>query len=94
MKFVNIKDVEVEKEGVKLKLQQGRAMMIFDGYLDSDYENRWDAKPVFFFIRTIFDKYIFKHYFSKFEKWLVNDINDLHSRVQRFLNIYRYEKKI
>jgi len=94
MRFVNVKDVEVEKHGVKLKLQQGRIMMIFDAYLESDYEHRWDQKPMFFFIRTIFDKYIFRNYFKQAEKWLVNDLYQLHGRIQQFLNIYRYEKHV
>ena len=94
MKFANVKDIEVEKKGVKLKLQQGRIMMIFDGYLESDYEHKWDTRPMFFFLRTIFDKYIFKGYFVKAEKWLVNDLFDIHGRIQRFLNLHRYEKHI
>ncbi|MBW2996534.1 hypothetical protein KY332_04510 [Candidatus Woesearchaeota archaeon] len=92
MKFTNINDVDVEKKGVKLKLQQGRIMMIFDAYLESDYEHKWDVKPMFFFLRTIFDKYIFRGYFKKFEKWLVNDLYQLHGRIQQFLNIHRYDK--
>jgi len=94
MKFVNVKDVEIEKQGVKLKLQQGRIMMIFDAYLESDYEHKWDEKPMFFFIRTLFDKYIFKGYFAKAEKWVINDLFDIHGRIQRFLNLYRYEKHV
>ena len=94
MKFTGVKDVEIEKEGVKVKLNQGKVMFIFDGYLESDYDNKWEAKPMFFLIRTIFDKYIFRAHFNKFEKWLVNDVYDIHGRVQKFLNLYRYEKHI
>ncbi|MBD3354921.1 hypothetical protein GF361_02970 [Candidatus Woesearchaeota archaeon] len=94
MKFTNVKDIEIEKKGVKLNLHQGRIMMIFDAYLESDYENKWDAKPMFFFLRTIFDKYIFRSYFKKFERWCINDLYDLHGRIQKFLNMYRYEKHI
>ena len=90
----DLKDVEIEKEGVKIKLSQGKVMFIFDGYLESDYDNKWEAKPMFFLIRTIFDKYIFRAHFNKFEKWLVNDVYDIHGRVQKFLNLYRYEKHI
>jgi len=94
MKFTHVKDIEIEKEGVKLTLQQGRVMMIFDAYLVSDYENKWESKPMFFFLRTIFDKYIFRSYFQKAEKWLVNDLYQLHGRIQQFLNLHRYEKHI
>ena len=92
LKCEGVKDVEIEKEGVKAKINQGKVMIIFDGYLESDYEHRWEAKPTFFLIRTLFDKYVFKRHFDKFEKWLVNDVYDIHGRVQKFLNLYKYEK--
>ncbi|MBR9691835.1 hypothetical protein GOV06_03525 [Candidatus Woesearchaeota archaeon] len=94
IRMTGVKDKPIKKQGVDLTVQQGRIMMIFDAYLESDYEHRWDTKPMFFFLRTVFDKYIFKSYFAKAEKWLVNDLNQLHERVQRFLNVYRYEKHI
>jgi hypothetical protein len=94
MRFTSVKDVEIEKQGVKMRLNQGKVMMIFDGYLESDYDQRWRDKPLFFLLRTLFDKYVFKTYFNKYEKWLVNDVYDIHGRIQRFLNLYRYEKHV
>ena len=94
MKFVNVKDVEVEKKGVKLKLQQGKIMMIFDAYLESDYEQKWSKTPMLFFLRTLYDKYIFKKYFEKQEKWLTNDLFQMHGKIQQFLNLHRYEKHV
>ena len=85
-----VKDVEVEKEGAKVKMNQGEVQMVFDGYLETDYENRWENKPFFYFLRTLFDKYIYKGYISKFEGNLVNDVHDLHTRIKAFLNMYRY----
>ena len=57
----------VYKEGVKIKINQGKVMMIFDGYLVSDYEGKWKGKPLIYFLRTIFDKYVFRRYFAKAE---------------------------
>lgn len=94
IKITDAKDVEVEKEGVKLKLNQGKLRIIFDAYIESDYENKWESVPIFYFLRAIFDKYIFRPHFNRFEKWLVNDVYDLHGRIQKFLNLYRYEKHV
>lgn len=88
----NIKEVEIEKDGTKVKLNQGEIQIIFDGYMETDYENKWENKPLFFFIRTLFDKYIYRGYTSKFEGNLVDDVHDLHTRIKAFLNIYRYSK--
>jgi hypothetical protein len=94
LKCSQIKDAEVEKEGVKIKVSKGDVQMVIDGYLETDYENWWDERPMLYFIRTIFDKYIFKRQFSQYEKWLVNDVYDLYGRLQKFLNLYRYEKHV
>lgn len=92
MKFTGVKDAEIDKEGVKIKINNGKLLMIFDAYLESDYEHKWEERPLFYFIRTLFDKYIFKSHFDKYEKDLVADLYDLHSRIQKFLNLYRYEQ--
>lgn len=87
----DMKDVEVEKDGVKLRLQQGDIHMIFDAFLETDYENRWESKPMFYFFRALFDKFVFRVYTDKYEGVLVNDTHDLYNRIKAFLNLYRYQ---
>ena len=94
IRFLNIKDVEIEKEDVKLNINQGTIRMVIDGYLESDYEGWWEDRPMFYFIRTLFDKYIYKSQFNKYQGWLIHDIQDLHSRIQKFLNLYKYERQV
>ena len=36
------KEVEVEKEGVKVRLNQGNVHIVFDGYVETDKENKWE----------------------------------------------------
>lgn len=94
MKFTGVKDIELEKDGKKVKVQTGKLMMIFDGYLLSDYEGWWDKKPWMIFLRTLYDKFIYAKHFKQFERWLMNDVYDIHSRVQRHLNLYRYDRRV
>lgn len=94
MKFVNVKNVEIEKEGHKIMINQGKVMIVFDGYLTSDYEHKWEKNSLLFFLRTIFDKTFFRRYFNQAEKWLVNDVYQLHGLVQRHLNLYHYERHV
>jgi hypothetical protein len=93
-KFLNVKDVEIEKEGVKLSINQGTVKIVIDGYLETDYEGWWEKKPMFYFIRTLFDKYLYKKQFKYYEGWLIHDIQDLHARIQKFLNLYKYERNV
>jgi hypothetical protein len=88
--MTNIKDVEVEKDGVKVKLNQGSLQIVFDGYLTTDYENRWEGKPVFFFLRTIFDKYFYRPFQSGFQSGVKRDVLELRDKIKALLNLQRF----
>lgn len=86
----DIKEVEIMRDGIKAKINQGSITIVFDGYLETDYENRWEQKPTFFFLRTLFDKFVFKPYTERFKARLIDEVNQLHTNVKAFLNLYRY----
>jgi hypothetical protein len=86
----NMVDVEIERDGKKVKMHKGDIQMIFDAFLETDYEHRWENKPMYYFLRSLVDKYIFRIYTEKFVGNLVADTRDLHHRIKSFLNIYRY----
>ncbi len=85
-----LKDVEVTKDGAKVKVQQGNLQFIMDGYLVTDYQDRLEHKPYFYFLRALVDKYIFSQYTDKFESMLINDAHMLHTRLKAFFNMYNY----
>jgi hypothetical protein len=88
--LTNIREVEVVRDNTKMKLNQGSVEITFDGYLDQDYENRWEHKPIFVFLRTLFDHYVFKIHTEKYEQGIIDMVNQLHSDLKGFLNMYRY----
>ena len=85
----DVKRVEIEKDGAKIPLQEGTLKIVFDGWIRSDRYSRWEDKPFLWFLRTIFDKYVFKDHYSKAEQWLFSDVEDIYLRVKSFLNVYR-----
>lgn len=85
-----VKEVEVEKDKMKVKMNQGTVDVQFDGFLEMDYEHRWEKKPLFYFLRALFDQFIFKVHTERYESGLVQEVNDLHAQVKSFLNLYRY----
>lgn len=89
--FNNVQDVEVEKEGKRIQLNQGEVKMIFDGYVLSDPHGKWNKKPLWWFLSIIFNKYFFKEYHNKAERWLLSDLDDLYQRIKSFLNVYKYD---
>ncbi len=91
IKVLNMKDVIVEEDGKRVKLNKGTIRVVMDGYLDTDYEDRWESKPFYFFIRTLFDKFVYRTYSTQYEELLVENCLQLHSTMKAFLNLYQYE---
>ena len=86
----NLKDVDVEEDGRKKKMQEGSLIVTFTGVLETDYEGRWEQKATIFFLRVLVDKYIYKFYTDKFENALAKDVKELSTQVKSFLNLYKY----
>jgi len=88
--FTNVKDVEVEKDGRQIKVNQGEIKITFDGYVVSDRRGLWNDKPFYWFISILFNKYVFKEHYNKSERWLLSDVDELYQKIKSFLNVYRY----
>ena len=86
----DIKVIEVEKDKIKRKLNEGEVEIILDGHVETDYENRWENKPFFYFFRSLIDKFVYRIYTDKFETMVANDVYNIQTRIKTFLNLYRY----
>jgi len=90
IKMNDVKEVVVEKDGVKVKMNTGNIDLIFDGFLELDYEKRWENKPMFYFLRALFDQFVFKVHTEKYEAGLSEETHMLRNQLRAFLNLYRY----
>ena len=88
----DVKDVEVEIDGSKRRMQQGKIKILLSGILMTDYEGRWEQTAFYYFIRTMFNKYVYRQYTEDFEGQLKNDVTMLREQVGALLNLYRYKK--
>ncbi|MCX6709494.1 MAG: hypothetical protein NTV63_00880 [Candidatus Woesearchaeota archaeon] len=86
----DVKDVDIEKEKHKLRLNQGRVDFTFDSYLETDYESRWEQTPFYFLLRTIYDKFIYRSYTRRFEEKASSDLKELYEEIKSFLNMARF----
>ncbi|MFH1917320.1 MAG: hypothetical protein ABIJ21_08725 [Nanoarchaeota archaeon] len=91
MIFSKLKDTTVEKEGKKIKILNGHAMVSIDGYMITDYEDKWDKTPFYYFMRTIFDRYIHRDYISQAKKAFMQDVAEIEDEMKSYLNMFRYK---
>jgi len=89
MIFTDVKEVEIERDGKKKKMNKGNVTIIMQGFLITDYEGKWEQQPWFIFIRTIFDKFVFKIYTNKFEEILRHDYQTLNTHLKGYLNLQK-----
>jgi len=88
--FRNLKERIVEVDGVKRKLFHGRAEIWFDANLYTDFEHRWQDRVLFYFIRTMTDKFIKRSQSHMIEEFAIKDCWDVIDLVKSFLNMHRY----
>jgi hypothetical protein len=86
----DIVKTEAAIEGKKKKVDNGRLIIVIDGFIEYDYDNYWDDKPILFFFRTLYDRFVFKSYTERFEHRLVHDINTLYHHLEKFFNLYKH----
>jgi hypothetical protein len=90
----NYAKVEAEKDKKKIKIGSGHIMIYFDGLMELDYFNKWDARPFLMFFRALFDKFVYKVYTERFEQRLTYDMTHLINEVEKFFNIYRHYRVV
>ena len=83
----NVKDIEIEKEGLKIRANQGKILFVFTVYVDTDYEGKWSQKPTFTFFRILFDKYFFRNYTNQYYAEAMDDFKLLVFQIRSFLNM-------
>ncbi len=85
----DIVKTDASDNGKRKKVDTGRLIIVTDAYLLYDYDSYWDSRPFLFFLRTIYDYFVFKSYTERFEHMLTHDINHLQDAIEKFLNLYR-----
>ncbi|MFT4303359.1 MAG: hypothetical protein ACMXYG_02250 [Candidatus Woesearchaeota archaeon] len=86
----NVRDLEIKKQGIKMNVNQGKVKFIFDVYLENDFEHRWENKPGFFFVRVLFDKYIFKPFTTDYQGYVMKDFKAFVNEIRAYLNLHKY----
>lgn len=88
--FKRVTEEEVEIDGVKKRINKGRVEILFDCTLVSDFETLWEDRAIFYFIRTLADKYLRKSKTAMAEALAVQDCKDVIELVKAYLNMNRF----
>lgn len=86
-RIIGLKNVEVEENGRKKKMNQGGVEVKMSGFLEKDYENKWDENPMTKFFRGIYDKFIIKNRIEQYEDKITGDVDGTLAQVKSFLSL-------
>jgi len=85
--ILGMKSVEVQKEGKKIKMDTGLLEIKFTAQLVKDYENRWENKPIWKFLRGVYDRYIIRTRIEDYEERLLEEVNEFIAQAKALLAI-------
>ena len=86
-RILGMKDVEVEKDGERLKMNDASVEIKVVGTLLKDYESTWENNPLMKFLRGIYEKFIIEGRILSYEDKVFNEINKLTEQVKAHLTI-------
>ena len=87
--MTDVTDVEIKKGDSKLRLNQGNVVLFFDGFIEQDVKERWQQKPLYYFIRALYDKFVYKLWTDKFNKDVYAGCYELHKVLTDFFKRYQ-----
>jgi hypothetical protein len=86
----NMKDVVKTIDNMKVNLNQGNIDITIDCFIRTSVRGTFDARPEYIFIKTIFDKFLFKAKGKDTQGMVKNDATELKEELQSFLNLNKF----
>ncbi len=91
--WVNISDItDTHKkiDGINVSLNKGKVNIVIDAFVLYNVRGKWEARAEYTFIRTIFDKFLFKSKSKDYEGMVKTDATDLKNEIGSFLNLNKF----
>jgi len=86
-RIIGLVNVEVERNGKRVKMNNGSFEVKITGTLIRDYQNSWDRNPTYKFFRGIYDRYIVIGTVKKYETKVFGEVEELSEQIKAFLTI-------
>lgn len=83
----NMVEVEVEVDGKKKKMQQGKLRIDIKGAIIKDAGSIWDPKPVYRFLRDVYNKYIIPQRVDAMEDKVKADVRGFKDEMKAYLDL-------
>ncbi len=94
----DLKEVEIEVDGKKIKTDHGKLTMIFDCEMQTDFRDAWVVKDpktgspraLYFLVQTMMEKFMYKKRMEHWEGVIANTLIGAKTEVASYLNLCKY----
>ena len=86
-RIIGMSNVEVEKNGKKIKMNKGNIELKIVGSLSRDYMGKWDSNASMKFLRGGYDKYIIEGTMKGYNGKVFGDVSMIAEQLKAFLAI-------
>lgn len=84
---LNLTNVEITKDGRKIKMNKGSVEVSIKGTLIRDYEGKFEKTPTNKFLRGIYEKWVIYSRIKEYEGKLIGDCNEFLAQAKAFLDL-------
>lgn len=86
-RILGMTEAEVQKEGMKVKMNKGYIEIKFSAILEKDYEHRWEDNAFIKFLRGVYNRYIIKGRIDDYEDRIREETEEVIAQMKSFLAI-------
>jgi hypothetical protein len=87
--FKHVQDVTIEVNGVKKEMNKGDINISITGYVETDYENKWETKPFYYFLKIVSEKFFLGGHRTYYESYVNKMSQLLFDETKSMLNIQK-----
>ncbi|MEK6833066.1 MAG: hypothetical protein AABY32_03375 [Nanoarchaeota archaeon] len=84
---MSLVNVEITRDGKKIKMNKGVVEMTVKGTLIRDYEGKFEKTPAKKFLRGIYEKWVIYSRIREYEAKLIEDCNEFLAQAKAFLDL-------
>jgi hypothetical protein len=86
-RILGLKKVEIQRDGVKEKTNEGSVELKVGGTLIRDYDGKFEGKPFLKFLRGIYEKWVIPSRINEYEGKLIGDCDEFLTQAKAFLDL-------
>ncbi len=86
-RILGLKEIEINKNGAKIKTNDGSVEVKVTGTLIRDYEGKFETTTHKKFLRSIYEKWVIPSRIEQFEDKLISDCDEFLSQAKAYLDL-------